>query len=113
MLIAKKPNGSLCFSCEECSWTCDRPEELRKFSKGYEGIDRDLIAPTLAEIEDAGWAVFCVHEMEELVDPPERPAWADDKANPAAEAGWEIYDTLADARLSFPDTLPPRTRSDF
>ena len=67
MFIAKKPEGSLCFSCAECFWTCDRPEDLTDFEKGYEGVDLWLLAPTREEIEYNGWLRFCNHAEEQDV----------------------------------------------
>ncbi len=62
MFIAKKPDGRLCFSCDECSWTCDSPADLTDFARGYEGIELPLAAPTRGEIEAYGWGVYCTHE---------------------------------------------------
>ncbi len=59
MFIAKKADGGLCFSCDECSWTCDSAESLGDFSRGYEGFQLSLEAPTIEEIEAAGWLKYC------------------------------------------------------
>lgn len=66
MLISKKGNGDLCFSCEECSWTCDRPEDLDEFDRGYEGFEMKFEVPTMEEIRAKGWEQYCVYTLEEL-----------------------------------------------
>jgi hypothetical protein len=67
MYITKKPDGQLCFSCAECSWTCERPEDLDDFDKGYEGFKMQFEIPTLEDIEAVGWLEYCTHEIVENV----------------------------------------------
>lgn len=62
MFIAAKADGQLCFSCAECYWTCDRPEDIPHFERGYEGFKLNLAAPTRDQIEAQGWGQYCVHE---------------------------------------------------
>jgi len=61
MFISKKETGALCFSCAECSWTCDRPDDLHSFQNGYEGFKMALSAPTIEEIKQWGWLMYCVY----------------------------------------------------
>lgn len=67
MYIAAKADGQLCFSCAECYWTCDRPEDIPHFERGYEGFKLTLAAPTRGQIEAQGWGQYCVHEITEDV----------------------------------------------
>jgi hypothetical protein len=62
MFIAKKPDGRLCFTCDECSWTCERPEDLDDFERGYEGFEKRFDVPTLTEIIADGWLEYTTHE---------------------------------------------------
>ena len=62
MFISRRMDtGALCFSCDECNWTCDRPADLGVFENGYEGFKLQFTAPTKDEIEGAGWGEYCTH----------------------------------------------------
>lgn len=63
MLIARKPDSALCFVCDECSWMCDRFDDLDNLAAGCDGHGLAFDIPSAGDIEAAGWEPYCEHSL--------------------------------------------------